>query len=431
VDVALAEVIFLGKRSVSSRFIGHFPPTAGESAAETLCLSSRPESYEMSFEPWRRLPRDKMVERIPIYRIVLTGGPCGGKSTALAHIAERMQGLGFDVYRVAEAATLILGGGARTGDLSASQVVQLQESIVRVMMVLEDAFYALARSTGRPSIILCDRGVMDATAYLPAKAWTALLDEHNWTVVGLRDKRYEAVIHLVTAADGAERFYTTANNTIRSETPEQARVMDARVRDAWVGHPHLRIIDNSTDFAHKIQRVVAAVCNVVGMPEPQEIERRFLVRRSPKTDAMPVRFEECDIEQIYLLSPEGLEVRLRRRGQNGSYTYTHTVRKPVAAGQRVEIKHQIMGREYLSLLAQADPARRPIRKRRRVFLWRNQYFELDTFIDPRPGLELLELELEDIKSRIDLPPFIEIEREVTDDPLYYNRTIALTDERGV
>jgi hypothetical protein len=29
----------------------------------------------------------------------------------------------------------------------------------------------------------------------------------EWNVVNLRDRRYDAIIHLVTAADGAEEFY--------------------------------------------------------------------------------------------------------------------------------------------------------------------------------------------------------------------------------
>ena len=41
------------------------------------------------------------------------------------------------------------------------------------------------------------------------------LEEFTWTVPQLRDQRYEAVVHLVTAAIGAERFYTLENNKAR------------------------------------------------------------------------------------------------------------------------------------------------------------------------------------------------------------------------
>jgi CYTH domain-containing protein/predicted ATPase len=364
------------------------------------------------------------MDRAPIYRIVLTGGPCGGKSTALAAITDRLQGLGFHVYRVPEAATLLLGGGVGVRDVPVGQLVGIQAELLRVMMALEDAFHAVASATERPAIILCDRGAMDASAYLPAEAWTALLDEHGWTVVGLRDRRYEAVLHLVTAADGAEAFYTTENNAVRTETPAQARTLDQRVRDAWVGHPHLRVIDNSTDFAHKVQRVTAAVCRVAGVPEPREIERKFLLRGGPVAREVPVPFEEVEIEQTYLSGRDGWEARVRRRGQHGSSTYTHSLKRAVASGERVKIERQITGREYLGLLAQADPACCTVRKRRRVFLWANQYFEWDVFLEPRPGLELLEAEVDALDAALDLPPFLQVEREVTGDELYANRTIA-------
>jgi CYTH domain-containing protein len=364
------------------------------------------------------------VEKAPVYRIVLTGGPCGGKSTCLSAITERIVGLGFHVYRVPETATLLLGGGVRVRDLSADQLVGVQQGFLRVMTALEDAVTTIARNAGAPAVILCDRGTMDVSAYLPPEAWAALLDEQGWTVVGLRDKRYEAVIHLVTAADGAEAFYTTENNAVRSETPEQARLLDRRVRDAWVGHPHLRVIDNSTDFAGKVQRVVAAVCQVAGAPEPREVERRFLLRPGASGEP-PVYFQEFDVEQTYLLARDGWEARVRRRSQQGASVYTHTAKRPVSAGERVKIEHQITGREYIAFLAQADPARTTLRKRRRVFLWANRYFEWDLFLAPRGGLELLEVEVDSPDSPVELPPFLAVEREVTRESAFTNAALAL------
>jgi CYTH domain-containing protein/thymidylate kinase len=364
------------------------------------------------------------MDQAPLHRIVLTGGPCGGKSTSLSAMTDRLQGLGLHVYRVPETPTLLLGGGVRLREASTSQAVGIQTEFLRVMMAMEDAFHAIARTTGKPSVVLCDRGTMDVSAYLPPEAWTALLNEQDWTVVGLRDKRYDAVIHLVTAADGAEAFYTTENNAVRTESPALARELDRRVRDAWVGHPHLRVIDNSTDFARKVQRVMAAVCRIVGAPEPREVERRFLLR-SPASREIPIRFEEVEIEQTYLVSQHGWESRVRRRGQQGSSTYTHTMKRPVASGERVKIERPITGREYIALLAEADPACRTITKRRRVFLWANQYFEWDLFLQPRPGLELLEVEVDTLDDPLELPPFLHVEQEVTGDERLTNYQIAL------
>jgi len=74
---------------------------------------------------------------------------------------------------------------------------------MKLQMSLEDIFTDLAVNSGEKSLVLCDRGVMDGSAYIEPSLWQALLDEVGFSVVHLRDRRYESVIHLVTAAKGA------------------------------------------------------------------------------------------------------------------------------------------------------------------------------------------------------------------------------------
>lgn len=71
-------------------------------------------------------------------------------------------------------------------------------------MALEDVFIDIALNCDQKTVIICDRGVMDGSAYTDSNVWQALLDETAWNTIQLRDRRYEAVIHMVTAADGAE-----------------------------------------------------------------------------------------------------------------------------------------------------------------------------------------------------------------------------------
>lgn len=63
-----------------------------------------------------------------------------------------------------------------------------------------------------------------------------------WTLTTLLlCSRYIAIFHLVTAAQGAEKFYSLDNNGIRIENIEQAREIDARTCRAWIGHPKLYV----------------------------------------------------------------------------------------------------------------------------------------------------------------------------------------------
>jgi AAA domain len=91
-------------------------------------------------------------------------------------------------------------------------------------------------------VLLCDRGTYDGKAYLTDDKWNRILKERGVTEVDLRDNRYNAIFHLVTAADGAEAYYTLENNTTRSETPEQARELDRKGREAWLGHAHMYVV---------------------------------------------------------------------------------------------------------------------------------------------------------------------------------------------
>lgn len=356
-------------------------------------------------------------------KIVVSGGPCAGKSTAMAHISDRVGALGYKVYIVPEVATALLLGGMTPWNYNKDQTLAFEENLIKLQMAQEDAFYNVAVAAGGNSVIVCDRGVMDASAYIPKDMWDIILKNNKLDNVAIRDKRYDAVIHMVTAAKGAAKFYTTANNAARTETAEQAAVMDDKIQAAWVGHPHLRVIGNEDNFNTKINNVVSSICRVIGIPDPLEIERKYLVEDMP---IIPIRHEEIDIEQVYLVSTDGTSSRIRKRGQRGSYIYTHTSKKNIGVGQNIEVERMVTSREYNSLLSQADRTKNKICKKRYCFIWNERYFELDYFIKPSSiyGLVMLEVELDNIDEEIDFPPFIKIIKDVTGLKSYSNSELS-------
>ena len=70
-----------------------------------------------------------------------------------------------------------------------------------------------------------------------------------------------------------------------------------------VGHQHLRVIDNSTNFQGKIQRVVDGICRLVGVPRPSNCVRKFLVKNFELPPSI-VKAEEFQIEQTYIINDE-------------------------------------------------------------------------------------------------------------------------------
>ena len=55
-------------------------------------------------------------------QLVLTGGPCGGKTTGQARLATFFENLGWKVFRVPETATILMSGGISFGELNNEQV---------------------------------------------------------------------------------------------------------------------------------------------------------------------------------------------------------------------------------------------------------------------------------------------------------------------
>lgn len=74
------------------------------------------------------------------------------------------------------------------------------------MLSIETVFFDLAKTCGKDCLVICDRGAMDAAAYMDRQAFNEILKRNNLNTVELRDNRYNQIIHLMTAAKGEILF---------------------------------------------------------------------------------------------------------------------------------------------------------------------------------------------------------------------------------
>ena len=357
-----------------------------------------------------------------IQKIVITGGPCAGKTTALSWIANNLPNKGYRVLFVPETATELIGGGLTPWGCGTN--LDYQRCQMELQLTKERLFERGARTMPADKVlIVCDRGAMDNKAYMTDLEFMQLCREMDTTEGELRD-RYDAVFHLVTAAKGAVEAYTFANNAARYETVEQAAALDDRIIAAWTGHPHFRIVDNATDFEEKLERLLHEILSFLGEPVPLEIERKFLIRYPDVQwlESQP-NCRRVEISQTYLLSDPDEEVRIRQQGTDGSYSYYETVKKPIDGLKRVEVERHLTQKEYLKRLMDADPNKRTIRKTRYRLMYEGQYFEIDLF-PFWSDKALCEIELSDEHTPVKLPPALQVIREVTDDAAYRNAALA-------
>merc|ERR1712038_176176 len=374
-----------------------------------------------------------------IWKLVLTGGPCGGKATGQARLSTFFENLGWKVYRVPETATVLLGGGVNFAELPEYAQIEFQENLLRTMIQIENSFFALAEASERNCLIICDRGTMDASAFVTKKEWEEILSRNQCDEVDIRDNRYHQIVHMVTSAKGAEQYYSIEHHATRLEGLEEARDRDTNAAEAWIGHPYVDIIDNDCDFESKINRLISCVALKMGIDIGDRLnvnakKVKFALNGPLPKDAAFPNFRDFEVTHNYLqTASRTMQSRLRKRGRMGKFSYIHTIRKQVG-GQIIEVKTPINHREYSHLLDQQDSGHLTVNKIRRCFMYNNQYFQLDIYKEPcHPrcrGLMLLEtyttLSKEEFKDR--LPKFLNVDQEVTGDPAFSMYNLSLREE---
>jgi predicted ATPase len=184
-------------------------------------------------------------------RIVLTGGPGGGKTTA-ADLFRRE--IGEKVVLVPEAATMVFSGGfPRSTEPMAIHAAQ--RAIYEVQRNLEDVQAALYPDR----LLLCDRGTVDGAAYWPGEP------HHFFDEVGSSLEaelaRYDAVIFFESAAVGG--IGIEGGNPIRNESMEQAVELDHKLRKLWSKHPKFMLVPHNPSFFKKISFGLAVLDGIV------------------------------------------------------------------------------------------------------------------------------------------------------------------------
>ena len=171
-------------------------------------------------------------------RIVLTGGPGGGK-TAVLEMARR-----YFCQHVAiapEAASIVFGGGfPRAGSPQGLRAAQ------RAIFHVQDALETVALESRQNAVVLCDRGTLDGLAYWPGPR-ESFFKEFN-TSLEHELSRYAAVIHVEVPA----LAWGYETNQIRNESAAQAREIDQRIIAAWKGHPRVLTVGAQAGFLDKL-----------------------------------------------------------------------------------------------------------------------------------------------------------------------------------
>jgi hypothetical protein len=367
------------------------------------------------------------------------GGCCSGKSTSDAKLADYAQNLGFDILFCPEAATIVFKAGVLKTDPC------LQEYILDLQIQNEKFLKQVARKTvernRRPLIISHDRGLLDGLAYVSDQSiFLKLLASRGLSKDEiLLNGHYTVATHLVTAAIGVPEFFSNNNNAFRTETLEEAQILDPKLQEVPKEHPNYEIIgnlmpDNSKKpFDIKMNELSHAVFSRLQYPAAVQKQRRWILNKKDFSLELfaekKIPINKSDVTQTYIL-PKGdtdwddERVRLRV-SQNGYPFYFYTKKKRTEDPQeRFRTEVLIDERKYRKLLINRDFDRAQVKKELNAFIWKDQVFTLAVYENPKVNYVKLELEGSRIETFI-APDFLPDLQEVTNDPQYKEHNMSL------
>lgn len=337
-------------------------------------------------------------------KIVLTGGPCSGKSTALSNLKDTLEDLGYKVFIVKEAATELINQGIKPFGDNKIPLYDFQKCVIDYQL-RQERISRIKASLYRNSIIIHDRGILDGKAYINESEWNMLLKEMNLNENSLLN-RYDEVIHLVSIACDRKDLYTTTNNDARSESAEEAAFKDNNTLKCYLGHHNLKVVDNSTDFSDKINIVKNHILAYLAEPTYSNRQYKFLVKLDESDLERLYSISKVSIiEQTYLKSEDDIDYKVRKKNTLDDISY-YLIKKRKKGNNEEIITSKIINRlEYAYYLSKQDPNYNTIIKTRYSFKYNKDVFNLDIFDD---NYGILENETTKDISLLELPSFLKI-----------------------
>lgn len=359
-----------------------------------------------------------------ITRIVLTGGPAAGKTTLISRVLnEFKQDAGWRVITIPETATELISGFGIKPFGGCMSMLEFQDFVISDQIHKEQLALMAAEVVKEDKIlIIYDRALMDDKAYISDEDFARVLSKFNGRTEEDVLAGYDAVLHLVTCAKGAEYAYNLGN-AARTETLEEARDMDDRTLRAWSGHPNLCIIDNSVNFEEKINRAIREIYRILGQAAPMANKHKYLIEM-PDMSAISKHYKlvSLDMMQTYLLPTRpNVERRIRQQKNGQDYLYFYTEKNVMPDGSKWVTEHAIPQKKYVNYLMESDSAMHSVRKVKHRFVYGGHRMEIDVYPFSTERAVLFAYVDADVTA---LPPEIKIIREVTGDPAYKNRQLA-------
>lgn len=363
-----------------------------------------------------------------MFKLCITGGPGAGRTVIINHLSQVLEQKGYSVFVVPNAATELLEHGIHTNDIL--NELAFQNFVLNKQLDNERIYEQLRHYYKNDKLIfIYDRGIADIGAFLGPGAFVGMLKKRQMSMADVHD-RYDLVIHLVTAANGAINFYKwndpshpSSISNLALDNPDEALKKDEAIKKVWNEHPNRHIINTYLDFSDKMKEAIRIVFENIGEKHVPNGVKRFLINTPDFNNNSNFELlSQINIIQTYLQQHnENIDRRVVQRGnKNDGFVFYYVEKVDIGEKERFVTERQITKQEYAFYLSEANKSLHQLSIVRRGIKYNNAYCEIDTYdFDNNHSILTIDNSY-DVNSISNLS----IIKDITNDKEYTNKSLA-------
>lgn len=231
------------------------------------------------------------------YKIVLTGGPCGGKTDSIEFLSKKLSDQDYSVKIVDETAnSLLMLGYMPSVNIS---TFDFQNLLFKIQFLKE---YLLE---GTSNILLCDRGLLDGKVYIDSNDFQRILDSNK-----VEEEK------VFSTYDGALYFrsisYEYPNEFSKKriyESLEIGKIRDERCKEIWTKKIVPCNYDNLDGFKNKQEMLYLAL--------KEQLEYLKQIKSYKLSDYYDIEYFKyiyCGIDEILVKNNISDDIKIKTKG---------------------------------------------------------------------------------------------------------------------
>ncbi len=394
------------KLSISDKAISKWEN--GTSQPSVYNLKKLADVFDITLEELLKVSKENQDKQIT--KIVITGGILSGKSTCCYEVKRHFEKKGYKVVIVPSMESILEKNGF-------SDFNNYQE-LLKSRLEFEKTFNNLIQAIDANKIlVLYDGASLDIRSMCTKREFTTICNTLSISIEEVRNS-YDAVFHLKSIAKWDNALFDKLNDNNKIDS-SLAISLDDKIIDTWIAHANYRMIDCCISIEDKAKKLIHEIAKFLNEDERFYIEKKYLIN-IPDISYLD-KLGGCSKVKMTLTylngSSEQCDIKLLLRDEDGKKFY-----KKIIKGNNKKSTISLNAEEYIDELDNKMIDRNPITKYRYSFIYHSVYYKIDIFEDK--DFSILEVDLLSSHETIHFPSFIEVIKDVSDDPNYKNYNIS-------